>query len=135
MGLTNRLGFLITKIFINVRQLIKKILKEQTEQNMSTAIKELLNISIGPKYKGIICNFDAVAPSTSEFNDWEKWITKDYQVTVSVIGGAGSSRWPVTQNLIKERDDIVNDVWNTIYNFLGISTDVFIRNVKSCDEV
>ena len=119
------------KIFINVRQLIKRILKEQTEQDLSSAIKELLNSSIGPKYKGIICKFDAVAP-------WKMYkdpFNRDYQVMVSVIGGVGSNRWPNTQDKVRERDAIVNDVWHTIYNFLGISTDVFLRNVKSCDEV
>jgi hypothetical protein len=114
-----------------VRQLIKRILKEQTEQDLSSAIKELLNSSIGPKYKGIICKFDAVAP-------WKMYkdpFNRDYQVMVSVIGGVGSNRWPNTQDKVRERDAIVNDVWHTIYNFLGISTDVFLRNVKSCDEV
>lgn len=131
MRLTKRWRFLITKIFISVRQLIKKILKEETQKNMSSKIKELLNMNIDPKFKGIICKFDAVAP-------WEMFedpTNRDYQVMVSVIGGLGSNRFPVTQNIIKERDDIVNDVWNTIYNYLGISTDVFLRNVKSCDEV
>lgn len=119
------------KIFINVRQLIKKILKEEKEKDLSSAIKELLNNSIGPKYKGIICKFDAVSP-------WKMYkdpINRDYQVMVSVIGGVGSNRWPNTTNFVKERDKIVNETWHTIYNFLGISTDVFLRNVKSCDEV
>jgi hypothetical protein len=114
-----------------VRQLIKRILKEEKEKDLSSAIKELLNNSIGPKYKGIICKFDAVAP-------WKMYkdpINRDYQVMVSVIGGVGSNRWPNTQHLVKERDKIVNETWHTIYNYLGISTDVFLRNVKSCDEV
>lgn len=114
-----------------MRQLIKRILKEEREKDLSTAIKELLNISIGPKYKGIICKFDAVSP-------WKMYkdpINRDYQVMVSVIGGVGSNRWPNTMNFVKERDKIVNETWHTIYNFLGVSTDVFLRNVKSCDEV
>ena len=114
-----------------MRQLIKKILKEEKEKDLSSAIKELLNNSIGPKYKGIICKFDAVSP-------WKMYkdpINRDYQVMVSVIGGVGSNRWPNTTNFVKERDKIVNETWHTIYNFLGISTDVFLRNVKSCDEV
>lgn len=114
-----------------MRQLIKKILKEEKEKDLSSAIKELLNNSIGPKYKGIICKFDAVAP-WKMYNDP---INRDYQVMVSVIGGVGSNRWPNTQHLVKERDKIVNETWHTIYNYLGISTDVFLRNVKSCDEV
>ena len=119
------------KIFINVRQLIKRILKEEKEKDLSSAIKELLNNSIGPKYKGIVCKFDAIAP-------WKMYkdpINRDYQVMVSIIGGVGSNRWPNTTNFVKERDKIVNETWHTIYNYLGISTDVFLRNVKSCDEV
>ena len=114
-----------------MRQLIKRILKEEREKDLSLAIKELLNDSLGPKYKGIICKFDAVAP----WKMYEDPFNRDYQVMVSVIGGVGSNRWPNTMNFVKERDKIVNETWHTIYNFLGISTDVFLRNVKSCDEV
>jgi hypothetical protein len=117
-----------------VRQLIRKTIKEQTEQDMGPAIKELLSISLVPNYKNIICDIDVVAPwnrkpigSFSEF--------KDYQIIVKVIGGVDSKRWPVTQYVRKEDDKIVNDVWHTVYNFLGASTDIFLKNVKSCDEV
>jgi hypothetical protein len=121
-------------IFIFVRELIKRILKEEREKDLSPLIKTLLNDSIVNNYKGIICNVDVVAPwkrgpigTHSDF--------KDYQVRVNVIGGLGSKRWPQTQSVYKERDKIVNDVWHTVYNFMGLSTDVFLRNVKSCDEV
>ena len=117
-----------------MRQLIKRILKEEREKDLSPLIKTLLNDSIVNNYKGIICNVDVVAPwkrgpigTHSDF--------KDYQVRVNVIGGLGSKRWPQTQSVYKERDKIVNDVWHTVYNFMGLSTDVFLRNVKSCDEV
>ena len=101
---------------------------------MGTAIKELLNTSIVSNYRKIICDIDVVAPwkrepigSFSEF--------KDYQIIVKVIGGVGSKRWPVTQYVRNEGDKIVNDVWHTVYNFLGLSADIFLKNVKSCDEV
>jgi hypothetical protein len=117
-----------------VRQLIRTILKEETEQDLSPVIKKLLESSIVSTYEGIVCNIDVVAPwkrgpigTHSDF--------KDYQIRVNVIGGIGTKRWPQTQFVYKERDKIVNDVWHTVYNFMGISTDVFLRNVKSCDEV
>ena len=117
-----------------MRQLIRTILKEETEQDLSSVIKKLLENSIVSTYKKIVCNIDVVAPwkrgpigTHSDF--------KDYQVRVNVIGGLGSKRWPQTQAVYKERDKIVNDVWHTVYNFMGLSTDVFLRNVKSCDEV
>jgi hypothetical protein len=122
------------KIFINVRQLIKRILKEEREKDSSDLIKKLLNNSVVNDYKGIICSIDVVAPwkrgpigTHSDF--------KDYQIRVNVIGGIGTKRWPQTQFVYKERDKIVNDVWHTVFNFMGLSTDVFLRNVKSCDEV
>ena len=117
-----------------MRHLIKRILKEEREKDLSPLIKTLLNDSIVNDYKGIICNVDVVAPwkrgpigTHSDF--------KDYQIRVNVIGGLGSKRWPQTQAVYKERDKIVNDVWHTVYNFMGLSTDVFLRNVKSCEEV
>jgi len=116
-------------IFINVRQLIKNILKEETQQDLSSVIKELLKKSIGRKYKKVICTFDAIPPWKTATN------SEDYQIMVSVVGGVGSKRWPQTQFVHKENDNIVDDVWKTVHNFMGLTTDVFIRNVKSCDEV
>jgi len=118
------------KIFINVRQLIKRILKEEREKDLSSKIKKLLKDSVVLNHK-MICTVDVVAP-------WKMYkdpFNRDYQVMVSVIGGLGSKHWPMTQFVISSRDKIVNDVWHTIYNYMGLSTDVFLRNVKSCDEV
>ena len=109
-----------------MRQLIKRILKEETEKDLSPSIKKLLEDSVVPKHK-MICKIDVMAP-------W-RVRSKDYQIMVSVIGGLGSKNWPMTQFVYGSRDKVVNDVWHTVYNFMGLSTDVFLRNVKSCDEV
>ena len=101
---------------------------------MGLAIKELLNMSLVPNYKNIICDIDVVAPwnrkPIGSFSDFT-----DYQIIVKVVGGADSKRWPNTQALREEGDKIVNDTWHTVYNFLGASTDIFLKNVKSCDEL
>lgn len=113
-----------------MRQLIKRILKEEREKDLSPKIKKLLKNSVVPNHK-MICTVDVVAPEKM----YEDPTGRDYQVMVSVIGGLGSKHWPMTQFVIGSRDKIVNDVWHTIYNYMGLSTDVFLRNVKSCDEV
>jgi hypothetical protein len=117
-----------------VRQLIKRILREETQKDLSPIIKELLESSVGSKYPKTICAFYVVAPwkrgpigTHSDF--------KDYQVMVRVVGGIGSKHWPQTQFVYKERDEIVNDVWHTVNNFMGLNTDVFLRNVISCEEL
>ena len=113
-----------------MRHLIKRILKEEGEKDLSPKIKKLLQGSVVPNHK-MICTVDVVAPDKM----YEDPTGKDYQVMVSVIGGIGSKHWPMTQFVNRSRDEIVNDVWHTVYNFMGLSTDVFLRNVKSCDEV
>ena len=118
------------KIFINVRQLIKRILKEEREKDLSPKIKKLLKNSVVPNHK-MICTVDVVAPEKM----YEDPTGRDYQVMVSVVGGIGTKHWPQTQYVVRKRDEIVNDVWHTVYNYMGLSTDVFLRNVKSCDEV
>jgi hypothetical protein len=113
-----------------VKHLIKRILKEEREKDLSPKIKKLLDDSVKPNHK-MICKIDVVAPDKM----YEDPTGRDYQVMVSVIGGIGSKHWPMTQFINRSRDEIVNDVWHTVYNFMGLSTDVFLRNVKSCDEV
>jgi len=112
-----------------VRQLIKKILKEEREKDLSPIIKKLLNSTILSSYKGIVCSIDVIAPWKSIPS------SNDYQVRINLIGGVSSKRWPVTQYVHRENDKIVDEVWKTVYNFLNVSTDIFLRNVKSCDEV
>ena len=117
-----------------MRQLIKRIIKEETEQDLSPAIKELLESSVGSKYPKTICAFYVVAPwkrgPIGTYSDFE-----DYQIMVRVVGGVGSKRWPQTQFVYEERDAIVNDTWHTVNNFMGLNTDIFLRNVKSCEEL
>ena len=113
-----------------MRQLIKRILREETQKDLSPLIKKLLDDSVLPNHK-LICKIDVVAPwKLIGYNS-----TSDYQVMVSVIGGAGSKNWPMTQFVHGSRDKVVNDVWQTVYDYMGIPTDVFLRTVKTCDEV
>jgi hypothetical protein len=113
-----------------VRQLIKRILREEREKDLSPKIEKLLNDSVVPNHK-LICKVEVKAPWKLVGNN----STSDYQVVVTVIGGAGSKNWPMTQFVHGSRDKVVNDVWHTVYNFMGINTDVFLKTVKSCDEV
>ena len=113
-----------------MKHLIKRILKEEREKDLSPKIKKLLDDSVKPNHK-MICKIDVVAPDKM----YEDPTGRDYQVMVSVIGGIGSKNWPMTQFVHGSRSKIVDDVWQTVYNYMGLGTDVFLRNVKSCDEV
>jgi len=120
-------------IFIIVRQLIKRILKEETEQDLSPAIKELLESSVTPKYKDTICQILVIPPwKRISFIDSN---SEEYEIMVRMVGGIGSKKWPQTQFVHKERDNIVRDIWHTVYNYLGVSSSILIRNVISCEEL
>jgi hypothetical protein len=113
-----------------VRQLIKRILKEETKQDLSPAIKELLERSVVPNYKDTICQIIVVAP-------WRRIPvnSEEYEIMVRVVGGVGSENWPMTQSVHRERDKIIDDVWQTVYNYLGVTSSVFLRSVKTCKEL
>ena len=113
-----------------MRHLIKRILREETQKDLSPLIKKLLDDSVLPNHK-LICRIDVVAPE----HIYKDATGKHYQVMISVIGGAGSKGWPMTQVIHGRRDKIVDDAWKTVYDYLGIPTEIFFRNVKSCDEV
>ena len=107
-----------------MRQLIKRILREETQKDLSPKIKELLNASLLEKYEGWVCTFSAIKPTN-----------RPYTIAVFTIGGVDSKHWPVTQFVRNKRENIVNDVWQTVYNYLGVESDVNLIYVKSCDEV
>jgi hypothetical protein len=107
-----------------VRQLIKRILKEEREKDLSPKIKELLNASLLEKYEGWVCAFSSIKPTN-----------RPYTIAVFTIGGVDSKHWPVTQFVRNKRENIVNDVWQTVYNYLGVESDVNLIYVKSCDEI
>ena len=107
-----------------MRQLIKRILKEEREKDLSPKIKELLNASLLEKYEGWVCTFSVIKPTN-----------RPYTIAVFTIGGVDSKHWPVTQFVRNKRENIVNDVWQTVYNYLGVESDVNLIYVKSCDEV
>ena len=121
-------------IFIFVRELIKRILREETEKkkkDLSPTIKELLDVVV-KDYKGTVCSIDVIAP-------WKRLSdnpnNEEYEIRVNLVGGIGSKNWPQTQFVHRQREKIVDDVWQTVYNYLGVTSSIFTRNVKSCDEV
>lgn len=105
-----------------MKQLIKRILKEEF-RNLSFDIEELLQPTVD-KYKDYVCGVqvfqDAVNP-------------KKYSVRVIFIGGSGSKNWPMTQFVHGSRDKILDEMWQTIYNFLNIPVaELNYTTVREC---
>ena len=105
--------------------------KEESKKDLSQSIKELLMTSVVPKYEDIICQIIVIPPWKSiSINPNHE----EYEIMVRIVGGVGSKRWPQTQSVYEERERIREDIYETVYNYLGVKSSILIRNVKSCEE-
>jgi hypothetical protein len=110
------------RLFIIVKRLIKKILREETHRNLSFNIEELLQSTVD-KYKDYVCGVQV-------FQDVMN--PKKYSLTVIFIGGAGSKGWPMTQAIHGSREKVMKEMWETIYNYTGIGVELSSSTVREC---
>jgi hypothetical protein len=111
-------------IFIDVRQLIKKILREETQRNLSFNIEELLQPTVD-KYGDFVCG---VRVSQDVMNP------KKYSLTVIFVGGSGSKNWPMTQAIHGSHGKVMKEMWETIYNYTGIGVELDASTVRECKD-
>jgi hypothetical protein len=105
--------------------------KEKSKKDLSQSIKELLMTSVVPKYEDVICQIIVIPPWKSiSINPNHE----EYEIMVRIVGGVGSKRWPQTQSVYEERERIREDIYETVYNYLGVKSSILTRNVKSCEE-
>jgi hypothetical protein len=105
--------------------------KDESKKDLSQSIKELLMTSVVPKYEDIICQIIVIPPWKSISINPNR---EEYEIMVRIVGGIGSKRWPQTQSVYEERERIIEDIYETVYNYLGVKSSILIRNVKSCEE-
>ena len=107
-----------------MRQLIKKILREETQRNLSFNIEELLQPTVD-KYGDFVCG---VRVSQDVMNP------KKYSLTVIFVGGSGSKNWPMTQAIHGSHGKVMKEMWETIYNYTGIGVELDASTVRECKD-
>jgi hypothetical protein len=100
---------------MNLKEQIRKVLKE--ERDRSDLMVKLLNTTIIPQYE-TICKIEVTAPWNREPS------SSFYSVKVFFVG---DSRLP-------GNDDILNEMWEIIYETFGVGVDLYPEYVKNCDE-
>ena len=108
-----------------MRQLIKKILREETQRNLSFNIEELLQPTVD-KYGDFVCG---VRVSQDVMNP------KKYSLTVIFVGGSDSKNWPMTQAIHGSHGKVMKEMWETIYKFTGLSVELDSTTVKECKDL
>ena len=108
-------------IFIIVKQLIKRILREEF-RNLSLDIEELLQPTVD-KYSDYVCEVQVFQNVMNP---------KKYSLRVIFVGGSGSKNWPTTQAVQSSREKVMKEMWETIYKFTGLSMELDSSTVKEC---
>jgi hypothetical protein len=104
--------------------------QETPRKDLSTIIEKLLE-RIKDDYPDIICNIEVTAPWNRESTEFEESF-ESYEILMTLVGGYGSNRWPNTQAILAQNEDVITEVWNLVYDFFGLATDIYIKNNPRC---
>lgn len=105
--------------------------KGEIEKDLSPIITELLNKIIVTNNEDV-CKVEVRAPwnrKTMSGGDY-----RNYAIKVYFIGGPKTKNWPRTHAVRDKEEEIMGEIWETVYNFMGIATDLYSDIVKKCDE-
>jgi hypothetical protein len=96
----------------------------KSDEKRNKIIEKIMDDIIFPEYNHIICGYDV--KNDEVFNE--------PVVNVTFIGGYGTKLWPITQGIQKMYKNILDEIWNTIYDYINIPVGVTMNTTTKCDE-
>jgi hypothetical protein len=108
-------------------------LNESEDRPNKESINTLINDLILPQYENIICDIE-YKDTEERFDVTGKQAFSYPSATVTFIGGYGTKWWPRTQAVQDMYNNILDDVWDTIYGYTGIHVELYSKHVKNCKE-
>ena len=96
----------------------------KSDEKRNKIIEKIMDDIIFPEYNHIICGYDV--KNDDVFNE--------PVVNVTFIGGYGTKLWPVTQGIQKMYRDILDEIWDTIYDYINIPVGVTMETTTKCNE-
>jgi hypothetical protein len=96
----------------------------KSDEKRNKVIEKIMDNIIFPEYNHIICGY--YVKNDEVFNE--------PVVNVTFIGGYGTKLWPVTQGIQKMYRDILDEIWDTIYDYINIPVGVTMETMPKCDE-
>ena len=119
---------------MNLQDTIKRILKEESNKDITPVIQKLLDGFVDD-HKDIICGVKVKHPSNRHRPAYMDTPHTSYRVDFYFIGGDLSGNWPDTQEVRHKLDDLMNEAWELIHNYTGQALDMFRKYVDSCDDI
>jgi hypothetical protein len=104
-------------------------INESKEESQKEMIENVLNTIVLPEYDHVICGFEVTDERFDALGDSQ---FKYVSVTVTFIGGHGTKLFPKTEGVKKMYDDILDEIWEVIYNYTNEKVDVYYETVKDC---
>jgi hypothetical protein len=108
-----------------------EFLNESKKESQKEIIEKVLNTIVLPEYEHVICGFEVKEPH-ERFDTLGNTPFKFISVTIIFIGGPGTKLWPQTPGVQRMYDDIMDEVWDVIYNYTNEGVDVYHKTVKDC---
>jgi hypothetical protein len=108
-----------------------EFLNESKKESQKEIIEKVLNTIVLPEYEHVICGFEVKEPH-ERFDTLGNTPFKFISVTIIFIGGIGTKLWPQTQGVQRMYDDVMDEVWDVIYNYTNEGVDVYHKTVKDC---
>jgi hypothetical protein len=96
----------------------------KSDEKRNKIIEKIMDDIIFPEYNHIICGYDV--KNDDVFNE--------PVVNVTFIGGYGTKFWPVTQGIQKMYRNILDEIWDTIYDYINIPVGVTMKTTTKCNE-
>jgi hypothetical protein len=111
----------------------RKPMNESKNNSNKNVIEGVLNSMVLPEYEHVICDIKVKDPS-ERFNTFGETPFKSPSVHVTFIGGYGTKLWPVTQGVKINYDNVMDYIWNIIYDYTGIAVDIYSSTKKDCEK-
>jgi hypothetical protein len=111
-----------------MKQLIKRILREETKKDLSPILKNLLNKLLVKHNKDIICGVKIVHPSDRESVGI---IYKNYEVTLFFVGEDDEE---MTYKERQKYNKLEDEAFDLVYKYTNQYADVYSKFLKSCNE-
>jgi hypothetical protein len=115
---------------MNLRHDIKRILREETNKDLTSVIEMLLEGFVND-HKDILCKVEVKHPEKRTKLQYQEYPYKNYRATFYLIAHKGGYSTTRAQLM----DNVMNEVWDLVYNYTGQKLDMFTKHVKSCDDI
>jgi hypothetical protein len=125
-------GDLISEIYNEINNKDINESEEKMEEDLSPILTELLDKIIVVNNEDV-CKVEVTAPWNRKTISGGHY--HDYAVKVYFIGGPKTKNWPRTMAVVTKEEDIMGEIWQTVYNFMGLSMDLYSDRVRKCDKI